>query len=72
MLHRQNRFPVLRDFSAKEGEAHIPEKLSRVELRLLQPHYPVEPLEEVAMNGIIYLIGLIVVIGIILSFLGLR
>ena len=31
-----------------------------------------DKLEEVTMNGIIYLIGLIVVIGIILSFLGLR
>lgn len=28
--------------------------------------------EEVLMNGIIYLVGLIVVIGIILSFFGLR
>ncbi|MGE0287274.1 MAG: hypothetical protein AB7I42_12910 [Bradyrhizobium sp.] len=31
-----------------------------------------DKLEEVSMNGIIYLVGLVVVIGIILSFLGLR
>jgi hypothetical protein len=29
-------------------------------------------LEEITMNGIIYLVGLIVVIGVILSFFGLR
>jgi hypothetical protein len=33
---------------------------------------PVSPLEETHMNGVIYIIGLIVVIMFILSFLGLR
>ena len=34
--------------------------------------YPPDKMEEVSMNGIIYLVGLVVVIGVILSFLGLR
>jgi hypothetical protein len=33
---------------------------------------PAEHLEESAMNGIIYLVGLVVVVGAILSFLGLH
>ena len=33
---------------------------------------PPEHLEESAMNGIIYLVGLVVVVGAILSFLGLH
>jgi hypothetical protein len=33
---------------------------------------PPEQLEESAMNGIIYLVGLVVVVGAILSFLGLH
>jgi len=34
--------------------------------------YPLGHLEEDSMNGIIYIVGLIVVIGVILSFFGLR
>jgi len=33
---------------------------------------PTPPLEEALMNGVIYIIGLIVVVMFVLSFLGLR
>jgi hypothetical protein len=40
--------------------------------RNFQPASSLSQLEEAIMNGLIYLVGLIVVIGVILSFFGLR
>ena len=72
---RRGGFPVRTvEVGSSSGETTSSRKnhAGRAGTQLAEPCCLLGQLEEDTMNGIIYIVGLIVVIGVVLSFFGLR
>jgi hypothetical protein len=68
-----NRLPLHLDRRARSSHLVISSAWEPFDRGMsFQPNHLVPIAKEYVMNGIIYLVGLVVVVGIILSFFGLR